>query len=132
MLLIRTRVQPSAIHGLGLFALEFVPCGTPVWRFQAGFDQEFLPQQIATLPEVAREHLRWFGFPSAAEGRVFLSIDGACYMNHSSTPNTGAAPNAVHPVTTVALRDIAVGEEITCDYFAFDADAARKLGEGGS
>ena len=30
--------------------------------------------------------------------------------------------------TTEALRDIAAGEEITCNYFDFDADAARKLG----
>jgi len=31
----------------------------------------------------------------------------------------------------VAWREIAAGEEITCDYFAFDADAARKLGLAG-
>jgi len=28
----------------------------------------------------------------------------------------------------VALRDIAAGEEITCNYFEFDADAPGKLG----
>ena len=30
--------------------------------------------------------------------------------------------------TRVALRDLAPGEEITCDHFAFDAEAPQKLG----
>ena len=32
------------------------------------------------------------------------------------------------PVTTVALRDLAAGEEITCDYWSYDADTPWKLG----
>jgi len=132
MMLIKTRVQPSAIHGMGLFAVEFIPRGTPIWRFQTGFDQEFSPEQCAAWPLLAREYLRWFGFVSKANGHVVLSGDHACFMNHSAAPNTGARPDATAPITTVALRDIAAGEEITCDYFAFDADAARKLGRGAS
>jgi uncharacterized protein len=128
MLLIRTRVGPSAIHGLGLFAVEFVPQGTPIWRFEPGFDHEFSPEAAAALPPPARAHLRWFGFVRPADGHVVLSGDHACFMNHSSTPLTGAPPEARPPVTTIALRDIAPGEELTCDYFAFDADARRKLG----
>jgi len=37
-------------------------------------------------------------------------------------------PDAAPPVVTVTLRDLAADEEITCDYFAFDDEAARKLG----
>jgi uncharacterized protein len=130
MLLIQTRVRPSAIHGLGLFAVKFVPRGTPIWRFEPGFDREFSPDQVAALPPPACAHLRWFGFVRQADGHLFLSGDHACFMNHSSTPVTGALPPARPPVTTVAFRDIAAGEELTCDYFAFDADAPRKLGAG--
>lgn len=128
MMLIRTRVAPSLIHGLGLFAVELIARGTPVWRFQPGFDQELSPGQFAALPLIAHEHLRWFGFFAKESSHVVLNGDHGCFMNHSPTPNTGALPNATAPVTTVALRDIAAGEELTCDYFAFDADAARKLG----
>ena len=49
-------------------------------------------------------------------------------MNHSSTPNTGVLPGADDPGLTVTLRPIAAGEELTCDYIAFDAEAATKLG----
>jgi uncharacterized protein len=128
MMLIRTLVAPSAIHGLGLFAAGFISRGTPIWRFEPGFDHEFSPEQVAALPEVARGHLCWFGYVNKANGRVVLGGDHACFMNHAATPSTGAPSEAASPVTTVALRDIAAGEEITCDYFAFDADAPRKLG----
>ena len=128
MMLIRMRVAPSAIHGLGLFAAETAPKGTPMWRFETGFDREFSAEQVASLPALTQEHLRWFGYLSKEAGRIVLSGDHSCFMNHSATPNTGAPPEAMRPVTTVALRDIAAGEEITCDYACFDADAAWKLG----
>ena len=52
-------------------------------------------------------------------------------MNHSDTPNTGAPPaDPAEAVMTIALRDLAAGEELTCNYFTFDADAPRKLGCG--
>jgi SET domain-containing protein len=129
MMLIETRVQPSAIHGSGLFATNFVPRGTPVWRFQEGFDREFTPEQFSSLPPEARKHLRWFAFFDAANNCWVLSGDHACFMNHGSNPNTGAVSDAKLPVVTVALRDIAAGEELTCDYVAFDAEAAGKLGK---
>jgi hypothetical protein len=127
MMLVGTRVAPSTIHGLGLFAGQFIPRGTPVWRYVAGFDREFSPEEVAALAAPAQAHLRWFGFVNRETGSVTLDGDHACFMNHASDPNTGA-PVAARSVTTVALRDIAAGEEITCDYFAFDADATRKLG----
>lgn len=128
MMLIRTRVAPSAIHGMGLFAAEAAPKGTPIWRFETGFDREFSSEQVASLPARTHEHLRWFGYVTTDTGRVVLSGDHSCFMNHSATPNTGAPPQATQPVTTVALRDIAAGEEISCDYSSFDADTAWKLG----
>lgn len=128
MMLIRTRVAPSTIHGMGLFTVEPVPRGTPVWRFEPGFDHDFSPERFAALPPLAREHTRWFCFVSKVDGHVILSGDHACFINHSPTNNTGTPPNSPPPVTTVALRDLAAGEEITCDYWSYDADTAWKLG----
>lgn len=113
---------------MGLFATRFVPRGAPVWKFQPGFDHDFSPEQFATLPELAQRHTRWFCFVSKASSHVILSGDHACFINHSLDPNTGAPASAVSPVVTVALRDIAAGEEITCNYFEYDADTRWKLG----
>ena len=57
-----------------------------------------------------------------------LSGDLACFMNHDGNPNTGVPPGASDPGITVTLRPIAAGEELTCDYFAFDVQAHAKLG----
>jgi hypothetical protein len=128
MMLIETRVAPSTIHGLGLFAVKAVPRHTPVWSFQPGFDHDFSPGQFAALPAQAQAHARWFSFFSPLDGHAILSGDHACFMNHSVNPNTGALPGAKPPVVTLALRDIAPGEELTCNYFDFDAAAPAKLG----
>jgi hypothetical protein len=129
MMLIPTRVQPSAIHGLGLFTVAPVPRGTPVWRFEPGFDREFTAAEFAALPVLAQQHLRWFAFRDGAQGNWVLGGDLSIFMNHAAQPNTGAPANSSGPVTTVALRDLAAGEELTWDYFAFDAAVREKLGE---
>jgi uncharacterized protein len=35
MMLVETRLAPSAIHGIGLFAVRSIPQGTAVWEFDA-------------------------------------------------------------------------------------------------
>jgi len=128
MLLVKTHVAPSAIHGLGLFASEPIPQGTPLWRFEPGFDQSISPARLAALPELTRQHIRWFAYLDETNGHHILAGDFCCYMNHASPPNTGTLPDAPPPVITIALRDIAAGEELTCDYLVFDAAARQKLG----
>ena len=152
MMLIETIVRPSGIHGMGLFAAQFVPRGTPVWKYEPGFDRDFSPAQFAALPALAQEHTRWFCFVSQNNGHVILSGDHACFINHSLSPNTGALPqrasgilpeipsssrvgsasetrgSTLLAVVTHASRDIAAAEEITCNYFDYDADAPWKLG----
>ena len=127
-MLVKTRVAPSALHGLGLFSAQFIPSGTPIWRFQAGFDHDFTTEEFAALPEQARDHTRWFCFVSKENGHIILSGDHACFINHSMNPNTGAPSDATPPITTLALRDILAGEEMTCNYFQYDADTPWKLG----
>ena len=127
MILVRTSVAPSAIHGMGLFAVDAIPLGTPIWRFEPGFDREFSSEQFSALPPEAQTHLRWFAYVNKATGGWVLSADHACFMNHSPNPNTGAPPDAAPTVVTVARRDIAAGEELTCNYRDFDAEAGQKL-----
>jgi SET domain-containing protein len=130
MMLVRTRVAPSAIEGLGLMAVEPVARGTPIYRLVAGFDRDLAPAEWAHWPEAARAHARHYGWVRRGDQHLVLSGDHACFMNHAADPNTGVPPGAA-PEVTVALRDIAAGEELTCDYFAFDLDAERKLGRKG-
>jgi SET domain-containing protein len=134
MILVPTRVRPSSIHGCGLFAHIDLPRGTPIWRFLPEFDHEFTPGQWTALPEPARAHTRHFCFVRSGDLHVILSADHACFINHSDSPNTGLPANpqpsvgSPEAVTTVALRAIAAGEELTCNYWSYDADTPWKLG----
>ncbi|MCC7374991.1 MAG: SET domain-containing protein [Verrucomicrobiales bacterium] len=121
MMLVPVRADRSAIHGLGLFATAAIPRGTPVWRFQPGFDRTFSPVDFAALPDRAQEHLRHYGYLDVATGHWFLGGDLSIFMNHGPVPNTGASTVLGSAIMTSALRDIQEGEELTCDYRAFDA-----------
>jgi SET domain-containing protein len=39
-------------------------------------------------------------------------VDNMRFMNHSKTPNCMDTPDG----KTIAIRDISIGEELTCDY----------------
>ena len=64
------------------------------------------------------------GLPQAytdvVTGNFILCSDDAKYMNHSDTPNTRTEGHQ-----TVATADIQPGQEITCNYFEFDAGTRR-------
>ena len=55
MLLVKTYLDKSPIHGLGVFAAERIPRGAKIWRFVEGFDRCYTPKQFARLPKAARE-----------------------------------------------------------------------------
>lgn len=111
MLLINARVGVSAIHGLGLFACEFIPAGTVIWRYMPGFDVVIPASSLASLSISARKQVIHYAEYFPEEKQFVLSSDDDRFTNHSDAPNT--APN---DDTMVATRDIQLGEEITCDY----------------
>ena len=112
MLLVKTRLGTSDIHGLGVFADERIPKGTLMWEFTRGFDlelriEDFLPQKSYILH-----------YGSMFEPGVYLLCgDDARFMNHSDRPNMSGSGTQ-----NFALCDIAAGEEITCDYREFIVD----------
>ena len=121
MLLVKTQLKNSRIHGVGIFADEDIPKGTAIWRDCKGFDLEYSVEAVDKLPTAAREQVISRAYTSMDNGKWVLDGDDARFMNHSSHPNTKNGDKW----TTIASRAIARGEELTCDYYEFDADAAR-------
>jgi uncharacterized protein len=120
MLLVPTRLAPSPIHGLGVFAMATIAKGTLVWRFEPGLDMEFAPDIVATLPAHAQTFFAHYGYLDRNVRRIILCFDDARFVNHSGAPNV-ATDYARHPYgLDVALRDIAAGEELTMDYAGFE------------
>ncbi len=116
MLLVRVRVDRSAIHGLGVFALEFIAKDTPVWRFTPGFDLDVDPELVHAQPEPLRERLLHYGYIDPRFARYILCCDDARFLNHSDAPNLRPDFSLDRHGVDVAARDIRPGEELTVDY----------------
>ncbi len=112
LLKVKTRIGQSAIHGIGLFAAEEVPAGTVIWQIEPPFDVFFDRASFERLPEIARQHVDKYSYWSPEHQAYVLCGDDARFMNHSDTPNTSEGCDRC----TVAVRDIAAGEELTCSY----------------
>ena len=123
MLLVKAWIGPSRIHGIGCFTAERIAAGQPVWVFDPRIDTRLSAAAFASFPKPLREFLRRYGYEEMYEGirTIVLSGDHARYMNHADQPNL------IDGDTDVAARDIEAGEELTCNYYAFDLDAHRKL-----
>ncbi len=112
MFLIRTRLDMSPIHGIGVFCVNTIHAGARVWRFEPLFDKTIRESELARLPEHIQEHIIVHAEHFPEFGIYRLSSDEDKYMNHSVTPNLRVTEDDV----LVAIRDIAPGEELTIDY----------------
>jgi len=117
MLLVRTVILPSPIHGIGLFADQYIPANTVIWQFDPKFDVGYTESEFGMLSPSAQQHITKYSYFCAEMNLWVLCGDDARFMNHSDTPNTFEEPG----IRTIALSDIHPGEEILCDYSQFDA-----------
>src|SRR5476649_722806 len=83
MLLVKTYVDKSKVHGLGVFAGQSIRKGAKIWRFVYGFDRFYTRKRLAKLPKQARDHINLHGYQWKNE--ILLSMDYDTFMNHSET-----------------------------------------------
>lgn len=122
---VKTKVLPSKIHGLGLFANENIKKGSVIWKFTPGFDIKFTKGEIKKLPKQAKDFLEVYGWLSKKSGKICLSSDNGKYFNHSASPNClSKYYENEEEVITKAIKDIKKGEEITDNYNSFEEDSS--------
>ena len=127
MLLIKTRIGKSAIHGIGLFADEFIAAETVIWKFSDLIDLCFDEKQMGELSESVKEQIGRYSYRDKRSGMYVLCGDDARFFNHSNEPNCLDFYDYKDlGNVTIAARDIRAGEELTCDYAAFDQDFVEK------
>jgi SET domain-containing protein len=111
-------LQPSPVHGIGVFAIRDIPKGcrnifsadTGEW-IRLGFDE------VEQLPAHSREFIETYYLFD--DTHYFIPAHGckvmdmASYLNHSSTPNIISVEEGRF---FEALRDISKGEELLVDY----------------
>jgi SET domain-containing protein len=117
MMIVQTYVGPSEIEGIGVFAGEPIKAGTVIWKFDPRFDHLFDGREIDAMEPLQKQFVRRYGYPHlASEGVTVLEFDNGRFMNHAEVPNT----DFTDANFGWATRDIAEGEELTCNYGEFE------------
>lgn len=126
MLRIKTTIKPSGIHGIGLFADQFIPEGTVTWSYDPEIDPSYTPETIAGLPEPMQSFMNFYCYFDTARGKYVLPADHLRFINHTEDATRVNIQST--PDQDIALRDIQPGEELLCDYFKFDPDYFARHG----
>jgi uncharacterized protein len=118
MLLVNTYVAPSPIEGVGVFAAQPIAAGTRIWRLEPAFDRLIRREELLTMAPMMQAFVDRYAYPLLSDPEVLIvELDNGRFMNHDPLdPNT----RFDDPDAGFALRDIAAGEEITCNYAEFD------------
>lgn len=123
MLLVPTFLAPSAIHGIGLFAGAPIAAGARVWQLDPAFDRPVDEVAFAGLAPAAQLRVQRYAYLDPVRGVRVLCADDARFFNHADDANCRDEPGS-EGLVTVAVRDIAEGEELTWDYREQGTDGA--------
>lgn len=124
MLLVKTKVKDSGIHGLGLFAAEFIPKDTIIWKLNTKFDLLLKKEDIENFSDAAKAQILHYAYFDENYQKYVLCSDDARFFNHSKTPNC-LDKMVGDEDQTIAMRDIEEGEELTSDYSTFSSDLSN-------
>lgn len=122
------RIKPSAISGVGVFAIRDIPADTNIfigqgkqqWHTISMKDLEFLD------PEVKQMIDDFFVIEKDKTVRIpeggLNGMDISNFLNHSDNPNVRpiAGEDESISIGFISLRSIKKGEEITVSYSSFD------------
>lgn len=121
MLVVKTKLRKSKIHGLGLFADQNIKKGAVVWKFNPVIDKEVTRKQLKSLPSIAKKYMLKYSYLDD-NGKFVLCGDDGRFVNHSSHPNCDDETGE----ETIARRNIKKGEEITSNYYSFDVSSRNQ------
>ena len=92
MLLVKTKIAPSPINGIGLFADQFIQKGTIIWKFQPGFDLKINTAELNVLSEPAKQQFLKYAYLNKHTSKYVLCFDDERFINHSDQPNILEGP----------------------------------------
>ena len=129
-----TETRPSPLHGLGLFAKRDIPERTIWWKAKRSNvmllnRSQFFTFQASHINETMNNLMNLaqiYGYYSGRLDSIIICLDNARFVNHSFDPNSGAPPSG-NPLSSMTLRKIEEGEEITEDYSCYDLCAWSQI-----
>jgi SET domain-containing protein len=123
MIRVKTKLGLSRVHGVGLFADQFIPKGTITWQCDPEFDISYDESLLETFPAWTKEQFMKYSYFDFKLNKYILCIDDQRFINHSIDPNIVSSPNF-----DIAGRDIKIGEELFCNYNHYEKDWFKRRG----
>lgn len=119
MLTVKTFLDRSRIHGIGIFADQFISKNSIVWEFNPSVDFSYDEAAWLKLRKNLSPHsfysIRRYSFKE--KGQYILCVDNSQFMNHSNDSANIFQDEEVNSMR--AIRDISAGEELLCNYFEY-------------
>ncbi|PIK16383.1 SET domain-containing protein [Halobacteriovorax sp. JY17] len=114
MLLVKTFIKESPIHGKGLFADEDISEGTPIWKYSADTTSLIAAYDFINLCKQLsfKEILTYLTYSYLRNDQVWHVLDNSKYINHGENSNIAFLDN----FQEIAIRDIKKGEELIENY----------------
>ena len=114
---IKTKLAPSSIHGIGVFAIRDIKKGEQVFSVWDGETGVYLipNEKLKQLPDGVQDLLNMYFINEECGYKVFRLFKGLNFISHNISYCNSAYPNEENVnITTdgVATRDIIEGEEI--------------------
>jgi SET domain-containing protein len=119
------RLQPSKLHGIGVFAVRDIPKGKNPFRTLPKYDSvgyvRITEDELDALPPKLSQLIRALFVPT--DGKMYVPNHGMnvirlnCYLNHSTKPNMRTR----NGYDFITLMKVMVGEELTVDYRTYGA-----------
>lgn len=111
-------IQPSPIHGIGVFAIRDIPKGTrDIFSKEMGEWIKVSRSEVDALPahskQLVETHCLFDEEHYYLPDYGFKKLDIVIFLNHADTPNIISVNDGVY---FEAIRDIAAGEELLIDY----------------
>lgn len=110
-------VEIRDVSGVGIVATKLIPKGTITWC-RDDLDIALSARELRKLPGAMHASFLKHAYLSES-GMFILNWDDGRYQNHSCDPTSCLLPGLD---CEIALRDIAVGEQITSDYATYNLD----------
>jgi SET domain-containing protein len=120
MLIKKTFIAPSAIHGIGLFAAEVIEENELVWI--PGFEELYTQNQFEEFSPLQQACLLHYGWKDIHDGLWHLSLDNDRFTNHSFEPTLKLDEKN----NVVAAKRIEAGDEMTVNYLTFIATVTEE------
>ncbi|MCR4334781.1 MAG: SET domain-containing protein [Patescibacteria group bacterium] len=121
--MIKTKLSKSKVHGMGLYADQFIPKGTITWIYSDKYDQSFTKKDVEKMDDITKKQFFKYAYWDKTIKKYVLCFDDQRFINHSSKPNILSTQKK-----DVASRDIKKGEELLCDYTKFDENYFDNIG----